>query len=109
MPRLAASEALRRANEEAERQRVAEEAARSRLALAERERWQSTLERDLRTCTRMLRRLEWTQGLPNGGSNAARLCTVIDFTQDYVAGPPPDSEFEPADGIGSCVWTRRRE
>ena len=58
---------------------------------------------------RMLRRLEWTQGLPNGGSHAARLCTVIDFTQDYVAGPPPDSEFEPADGIGSCVWTRRRE
>ena len=38
---------------------------------------------------RALRRFEWTQGLPDAGSHTARLCTVVDFEQDYVDGPPP--------------------
>ena len=53
---------------------------------------------------RALRRLEWTQGLPNGGSHEARLCTVIDFEKDYMEGPPPIDAFEPKGGVGSCVW-----
>ena len=54
---------------------------------------------------RQLRRLEWTQGLPGDvGSHDARLCTVIDFTQDYVSGAPPLSAFEPPGGVPSCVW-----
>lgn len=56
------------------------------------------------TAPRPLKRLEWTQGLPNGGSHDARLCTVIDFTQEYVGGAPPVSAFEPVGGVASCVW-----
>ena len=53
---------------------------------------------------RTLKRFEWTQGLPNGGSHDARLCTVVDFTQDYVGGAPPIDAFQPPGGVQSCVW-----
>jgi len=55
------------------------------------------------TAPRALRRFEWTQGLPNGGAHSDRLCTVVDYTQGYVAGPPDASAFAPPDGV-QCVW-----
>ena len=53
---------------------------------------------------RVLRRLEWTQGLPNGGSHDARLCTVIDFMEGYTSGAPPVDAFQPPGGVDACVW-----